>query len=1043
MNPDQLCAEAQNHHRAGNLTRAEILYTTALRLNPRHPDSLHLLGCLALSQNQPDRAITLISEAIAEKPRVAAYRESLGLALRAANRDEDAVTAFRHAIRLEKSAFGAHYNLGNALAALGQHAEAAQSFRRAIVINPKFAGAHNNLGNALRAMKDEARAAEAFKAAIAIDPNSVELHLNLAAALAELMQDRQAAAALTQALAIDPSHNAALTSLSLICRRMKHPADAEQALRRGLSIAPDNLDFISELATQLHMLGHREEASTHFFRALRLAPGDYRFYIHVGLWLREIGDLFGSERHFRAGLALAPEEPLLHYGLALTLLSMGRLREGFAEYEWRWQAIKLPLRQTAPVWTGEPDTSRTLLIAAEQGQGDCIQFLRYVPLAAARIRIILEVYGPLRRLFEATPGVAQLFCPGEPEPDHDVFCSLLSLPRVLGLDTSPFGMDLKNPYLRPHVADAARWAARVARLPGPKIGLVWAGSAGFAYDGHRSLSPSLLDQLARDDVTFLSLQKGETVKPGLNMTDWTAELPDFAETAALISNLDLVISVDTAVAHLAGALGKPVWLLNRFDSDWRWLRDGETTAWYPTMRLFRQTSLGDWSSVITAVTTALDDLILQLTSANPHAEAAKYVPHDLAPDPTNVQEAIQLAIARQRAGDPAGAEQALRRAIQFTPTDATLVSDLAILLHTQGRAEDAATQFQTALNLAPNDPKILARHAVWLRDSGDLPASETQFRAAIAQAPNDPLLHYGLSFTLLAAGRLREGFAQQEWRWDAHNIPPPATAPTWTGDHNPNQTLLITSEQGQGDIIQFLRYVPLAAQRMRVALAVYPPLHRLAATLTGVTTLLREGEPLPPHHAVCPLLSLPRALGLDETPLPMDPVRPYLRSDPQSSARWAARLAHLPGRKIGLAWSGAPNFSFDSRRSVPPAFLDSLADENISFVSLQKNPAATPNLSLTDHTADLTDFADTAALIANLDLVISVDTAVAHLAGALGKPIWLLNRFDSDWRWRREGDTSEWYPTLRQFRQQRPGDWPSVIAAVQAALKQPPPPQTR
>jgi Flp pilus assembly protein TadD len=432
-----------------------------------------------------------------------------------------------------------------------------------------------------------------------------------------------------------------------------------------------------------------------------------------------------------------------------------------------------------------------------------------------------------------------------------------------------------------------------------------------------------------------------------------------------------------------------------------------------------------------------------LAQTGEHAQAAQCFRRALTFDPTDIRTTIALAIACQRAGDGGGAEQALRRAVQLSPKDATLISDLAILLHRRGRAAEAAAQFDNALSIAPNDPKILARHAVCLRDSGDLAASEAQFRAAIAQAPDDPLLHYGLAFTLLTAGRLRAGFAEHEWRFRAHNIDRPATAPAWSGKPDPEGTLLITAEQGQGDVIQFLRYVPVAAQRMRIALEMYPPLHRLATTLPGVTTLLREGEPYPPHQAVCPLLSLPRALDLDETPLPMDPADPYLRADPQRAANWSARLACLPGRKIGLAWAGAPNFAFDNRRSIPPALLDSLALENISFVSLQKDPAATPNIPLTDHTADLTDFADTAALIANLDLVIAVDTAVAHLAGAIGKPVWLLNRFDADWRWGRVGETSAWYPTLRQFRQPVMGDWPAVIAAVRDALTQPPPPHTR
>jgi hypothetical protein len=190
-------------------------------------------------------------------------------------------------------------------------------------------------------------------------------------------------------------------------------------------------------------------------------------------------------------------------------------------------------------------------------------------------------------------------------PEHDFWCPLLSLPRLLGADDAPLRMDAGKPYVNPDPDDALRWRERLAPFPGRKIGMVWAGAKNFAWDGRRSVPPALFDRLDCADTTFVSLQKDAAECPGLPLTDWTAELRDFADTAALIANLDLVISVDTAVAHLAGAMGKRVWLLNRFDGDWRWLREGDTTPWYPSMRLFRQPSLGDWESVMAAVRLAL------------------------------------------------------------------------------------------------------------------------------------------------------------------------------------------------------------------------------------------------------------------------------------------------------------------------------------------------------------------------------------------------------------------------------------------------------
>jgi Flp pilus assembly protein TadD len=599
MTPGQLCASAQQSHVAGDLATAEALYRAALRLDPRHAESLHGLGRLAYGSGQSARAIELIEQAVALKPRNAAYRDALGLALRLAGRNDEALAMFRHAVRLDKSSVRALCNLGSALAAQHDHAEAARTFRRAIAIDPRFAGAHNGLGNALAALGDHGRAGEAFRDALDLEPGAAQLHVNLAAMLLELKRDAEAARLLDQALAIDPAHGQALELLGQACQRSGDFAPQESALRRAIGQAPNNVALVSKLALLLHGLDREAEAGPLFRQALEQAPEDPMNHTNFGIWLRTTGDLAGAEAILRAGLARAPGHAFLHHALSHTLLSMGRMREGFAEAEWR----PIPARYSAPAWTGACEPARSLLIMLGEGRGDVIQFLRYVPLAAARIRVVMETSPSLRRLAAGVPGIAVLFCPGETVPEHDVVCPLLSLPRLLGVDEAPLGMDA--PYLRADPDDIGRWAERVAQLPGRKIGLVWAGAAHFSMDRRRSVPPALFDALARDDVSFVSLQKDPVAKPSLPLTDWTSELRDFADTAALIANLDLIISVDTAVAHLAGALGKPVWLLNRFDSDWRWLREGERSAWYPTLRQFRQPGLGDWDSVMAAVRVAL------------------------------------------------------------------------------------------------------------------------------------------------------------------------------------------------------------------------------------------------------------------------------------------------------------------------------------------------------------------------------------------------------------------------------------------------------
>ena len=260
-----------------------------------------------------------------------------------------------------------------------------------------------------------------------------------------------------------------------------------------------------------------------------------------------------------------------------------------------------------------------------------------------------------------------------------------------------------------------------------------------------------------------------------------------------------------------------------------------------------------------------------------------------------------------------------------------------------------------------------------------------------------------------------------------------------------DRTLLLHAEQGLGDTLQFCRYVPLIAAGAKTVLEVQAPLVRLLSRLPGVASIVAQGACLPPFDAHCPLLSLPGALGTTLDTIPA--ATAYLAADPALAAEWSERLAGLAGLRVGIVWAGSARddpelAAVDARRSISLEALAPLAGApGVSFISLQKGePAAQASrpplgMALADFTADLDDFEDTAALVANLDLVISVDTAVVHLAGALGKPVWLLNRFDTCWRWLLNRDDSPWYPTLRQFRQSSPGDWTSVIAAVRKALE--------
>ena len=350
-----------------------------------------------------------------------------------------------------------------------------------------------------------------------------------------------------------------------------------------------------------------------------------------------------------------------------------------------------------------------------------------------------------------------------------------------------------------------------------------------------------------------------------------------------------------------------------------------------------------------------------------------------------------------------------------------------------GRLEDAIACHRRALALRPDFPEAHNSLGTALRDAGRPEEALACFRRAVALRPDYPLAHVNLAMALLARGEFAAGWQEYEWRWRLHATDRPRSfpAPQWRGEPAQGRRLLLHSEQGLGDTLQFCRYAPLAAARgFRVRLQVQHSLVRLLRSLPGVEQVVGTNDPAPEHDLHCPLLSLPLAFGTTPGTIPSAPA--YLQADPAQQAQWQARLAGVEGLRVGLAWAGNPRLAADRRRSIPPEHLAALAGvPGLRLFSVQKGgPAMPASLPLIDCMAEMADFADTAALVGNLDLVVSVDTAVAHLAAALGKPVRLLDRFDCCWRWPAGQGGSAWYPTLRVFRQPRPGDWAAVIAQL-------------
>ncbi|MGB9153702.1 MAG: tetratricopeptide repeat protein, partial [Alphaproteobacteria bacterium] len=386
-----------------------------------------------------------------------------------------------------------------------------------------------------------------------------------------------------------------------------------------------------------------------------------------------------------------------------------------------------------------------------------------------------------------------------------------------------------------------------------------------------------------------------------------------------------------------------------------------------------------------------------------------------------------------------------RHILKQYPNHVGALTHLGITLCHKGAFTEGADYYERALALQPDYRNALNNLGNALHALGKTTEAIDVYKRVISAQPDDPEGHKNMAMSLLMLGRFDEGWREYECRWQTTQLTTAQrnfSQPQWHGEDARGLTLLIHAEQGFGDTLQFCRYAPLAAARgIKIVLEVQPELVRLMNSLVGIEKVIGRGEPLPDFDLHCPMMSLPLAFGTQVETIPAEAA--YLSAPPESSAKWQKRLGDSKCFRVGLIWAGNPRlFSSDlaaanRRRSMPPERLAPLIEvENIEFYSLQKDsPQPSAELGLIDLMAECSDFADTAALIANLDLVISVDTAAAHLAAAIGKPVWLLNRYDSCWRWFRSRDDSPWYPTTRLFRQSRPGDWGSVIEAVRGELE--------
>lgn len=643
-------AEAARAQQAGRYDEARRILLELLAVNVRHGESLYLLGVVEYHCQHHEVAVKMIERALAVDSRNPVYHANLGKILVEMGRQEEGEAELRLVVRLKPEMVDGHYGLGNLCSAQGKFDEAVEHYQRALRLVPRDANIRTNFGNAYLRMGKTDEAFAQYRQALEFDPKNIDAHLNMGTAYLGKGEWEKALASYEQVLVVEPRHALAYYNIGVCYQRQKKYAEAQSAYEKALAIEPDSktvtLNLISALRFQKKyadseeycrkMIAHHPEyaegycgigdiyfdqddfepAIEYYQKAIERKPDYAEAYSNLGCVYSKMGRMEEAERFYNKAIASDPDHVNAHCNLSFLQLTLGDYENGLYHHEWRFRHSSgaAPL-YPGEQWKGQNLKGERVLLYGEQGLGDSLQFLRYLPqVRQAGATVLLAIQHPLRRLVEQIDGIAEYYYPGDLFKPYDYQCALMSLPKAF--HTTPETIPATVPYLKvpkeaQEAADALEWPEK-----GLRVGLVWAGNPNHTNDANRSIPLKALAPLWQvEGVHFYSLQMGagtaQLAEAAGPLIDLTPGIEDFADTAARLMKLDLLIAVDTSVVHMAGALGRPIWMMIPYVPDWRWFLDRSDSPWYPSMRLFRQTEIGDWASVVEPIRAALTERTAQ------------------------------------------------------------------------------------------------------------------------------------------------------------------------------------------------------------------------------------------------------------------------------------------------------------------------------------------------------------------------------------------------------------------------------------------------
>ena len=1187
MTVSEALSLAYEHHCSGRLSVAEQIYLQILQVDPGHAVATHRLGLIAQQTGNPTEADRFYRRAIAQNPHYPDVYVDLAGLLRQQGSVEEAIEVYRHALTLDPRSTIAHHNmgdtltergdleealgcferalelrpdlaeshssLGNLLKMQGQPDAAIARYRRALELKPHYAPAHNNLGVVLSEQGDKTQAITCFQKGIELAPGDADAYNNLGRTLCDVGRHDEAVAYCRRAIELKPRFREAQANLGKAYIEQRRFQDAESCFRAELEVGSDDPDVYLRLGNALMEQDRVSEAKACYQRVLELKPESPEAYCNLGMTLLSDDDYAGAIERFRRSLELKPDYVEAHYNLADTLLTIGDYVDGFREYDYRWKRAetKRP-NHVQPQWSGESLVGKTILLVCEQGLGDTIQFIRFASLVKQQgATVLFACVRPLVKLLAKVPGVDRVIPEGDPLPAFDVYAPLMSLPALLGVKLNQIPDVLPVPYLQAEKTDRHYWKQRLGpRLPGEvRVGIAWQGNPKHVRDRYRSIPLASLVPLASvPGIRLISFQKNlgtEQIAPLQDRMKIDCfeqgprpDVDSFQDSAALMSLMDVVVTIDSAPVHLAGAVGVPAWLLCPVNPEWRWLVGRDDSPWYPSVRIFRQTRRNQWDDVVARMVRELTllsarmagggdssgewvseslstaneylrtgqlarcrELCLQVVRACPDhsqawhllgnvasqtghlGEAMDFYRRSLAIQPDRAQVYCDLGLALRRLGQNLEAISAFQNALEWDPglsiahhglgeclMDAGRYDEAgAIYLRAlerwpgvsgthgalghafmrQGKRDAAIEQFRRAIELDPMNQAAHNNLGVSLNEKAQVPEAIECFQRAIACSTPLADAHHNLGHALLSLGDYVNGFREFEYRWKlqgSHQFS--FEQPVWKGKSIAGKTILVCCEFGLGDTIQFVRFLTLLKARgATVLLGCFKPLAKLLSQVPGLDILVAEGDPIPPFDYYVPLLSLPSILKTRLEDIPCLLPAPYLKPQLPLVEYWRDRLGpRQPGEiRVGIAWQGNPAHVGDRFRSIPLSeFIPLASVPGVRLINFQRNFGAEQieanayRLCVTrlerESGNEVDSFQDTAALLSLMDVMISVDSAPVHLAGALGVRTWLLCPLNADWRWMRDREETPWYPSVRIFRQSALLEWESLFERLTREL---------